>query len=148
MPPQVGELFYFAAKDRGFRHVMLAGADGAVIGGEDRAAAAAFGDLFTDNFAFADEFRCKPCGTSAFKGGSAKYKAVAAVLDDDLGFGVTVGAGDLGHRWPHFCGPTVTVTRPNNRPISLMLHRRYRKWNSLPCRHPHLISAPESTSVR
>jgi hypothetical protein len=37
-------------------------------------------------------------GASAFKGGAAKYKGVAAVLDDDLGFGVTVGAGDPGHR--------------------------------------------------
>jgi len=35
---------------------------------------------------------------TAFGGGAAEDQGVAAVLNDGLGFGVAVGAGDLGDR--------------------------------------------------
>jgi hypothetical protein len=44
--------------------VVLAGADGSMVGGEDVAAGAALGNLFADDFAFADEFTGEPGGTA------------------------------------------------------------------------------------
>jgi hypothetical protein len=62
--PQVGKLFNFTREYRGFGDVVLAGADGAVIGGIQRAAGAALGDLFAHDFAFADECGGESCGAA------------------------------------------------------------------------------------
>jgi hypothetical protein len=65
--------------------VVDAGADGAVIGGEEVAAAAAFGDLFASHFAFADEFGGEAGRAAVFRCGAAenRHDAHRSVRNDE-----------------------------------------------------------------
>jgi hypothetical protein len=74
---------------------VLAGAE-AVAGGEEGAAAAALCHWFAEDFAFADEFGGEAGGAAVLGCGASQDKSVAAILDNRLGLGAAVGAGDLG----------------------------------------------------
>jgi hypothetical protein len=73
---------------------LLAFAGGGVAAAEEPSAVVR-GDVFARNFALADELGGKTGGATAFGGRATKDQGVAAILDDGLGFGMTIGAGDL-----------------------------------------------------
>jgi hypothetical protein len=65
------------------------------IAAAEETAAVVGGDVFARDFSLADETAREASGATAFGGGAAEDEGVAAVLDDGLRFGVTVGARDL-----------------------------------------------------
>ena len=66
------------------------------LGAAEQARTAALADVSSGVFALPDELGRESSRAAVLRGAASEDQGVAAILDDRLGVGVAVGAGDLG----------------------------------------------------